>query len=49
VFSRDAADERFFTPVLLQALRFGGQAVGTTAHELPADKVVVVVGTRDKL
>jgi hypothetical protein len=49
VFSRDAADQRVFTPLLLQGLRFGGQAVGTTAPELAKDTIVVVVGTRDKL
>lgn len=49
VFSRKAEEERAFVMPFLQASPFGGQAIGTTAPELPDDMLVIVLGVREKL
>ena len=52
VFSHNPDDvigQTSFVFTLLWAIQFGGQAVGTTALELPEGTVVIVVGTKDKL
>jgi len=45
----DATGVKNFMSTIIGALPFSGQGAGTTAPELPDDKVVVVIGTSDKL
>jgi len=48
VLSRHIEDGSPFSMLILKGLLFGGGAAATTAAELPENKLVIVVGTRNR-